>query len=550
MNLRSILKRYDSRVHDSASIPSGETGEVNSDVNPMFRLFARSGKPLKAGFLAMLFLLAVSLYATAFQGSRGLWERDEGRYTNIAVQMIRSGDFLLPAFNDDVHHFAKPPLTYWAVAAGIGLLGWNEWGVRLPNALAFIGTILVVLALGKTFLPKKRFLPPLIYASFLLPFGASNFVTTDTLLAFWEAVGVLGFVRWRSNPEENRSALLLLWTGFALAFLTKGPPALLPVLGIAAFVILKDGWRKLGRLVHAAGVAIFVLLGLGWFLIVAARTTGLTGYFLMDEILHRVASGASFNRNSSWYGAFIIYLPTLIGGTLPWTFFLLRAGRSLPRTLLARGWWRVKLAKDPWAVFLFLWVLIPLCVFFISRSRLPLYLLPLFVPISLITSRLVVKRPLGRLGACMLVVWLVGLVALKWGASQYPYSGDGRRMARAITEAVSPTPSELVFVDTTPFFGLGFYLNCEVEQVLCRPERNSREEILEVELARQEPGTLLVVPRERKPGLMALLAELGYAVRDIAEVHKWSIVSHTAEFESKKKVPENRVVNGAPAESS
>lgn|GEM_PF-7015545 len=32
-----------------------------------------------------LLCLAVFVYAMAFQGSRGLWERDEGRYTNIGT---------------------------------------------------------------------------------------------------------------------------------------------------------------------------------------------------------------------------------------------------------------------------------------------------------------------------------------------------------------------------------------------------------------------------------------------------------------------------------
>ena len=86
--------------------------------------------------LAGTFLLSVVLlsYVMMFQGSRGLWERDEGRYTNIALRMLQTKDFIRPAFNDDVAHFAKPPLTYWAIAGGIALLGRNEWGARLPNA--------------------------------------------------------------------------------------------------------------------------------------------------------------------------------------------------------------------------------------------------------------------------------------------------------------------------------------------------------------------------------------------------------------------------------
>jgi 4-amino-4-deoxy-L-arabinose transferase-like glycosyltransferase len=514
------------------------------DLGPTTKWFRRS-----VG--STLLCLTVFLYAMAFQGSRGLWERDEGRYTNIAVQMLRSGDFLQPGLNDDVHHFTKPPLTYWAIAAGVSLLGRNEWGARLPNAVAFTGTILVLLAFGKMITPKRPWLPPLVYGSSLLPFGAANFVTTDTLLTFWETLGVLGFVHWRSHPAKNHSSLLLMWTGFALAFLTKGPPGLLPALVIVLFLMLQDGWRGLFRPVTGGGLVIFVVLGLGWYLLVGYINSGLAGYFLREEVIHRVASGASFNRNSSWYGAFVVYVPTLICGSLPWTFLLLRSGRFLPRTLLSRSWWKEKRAKDPWLFFLLLWVLVPLVIFWISRSRLPLYILPLFVPLSLITSRLIIWSPLRRSGACLLVVWLLALVACKWGASKYPYPDDSRRIAREIAETVSPRPSELVFVDTRPFFGLGFYLDCEVEHVHSRAEPHPvqyGEEILEVELARREPGTLLVVPRKQKADLMALLAGLGYAARNIAEIHTWSLITPTAEFEGNRKIP--RTDSGDPAQSS
>ena len=33
----------------------------------------------------------------AFQGSRGLWETDEGRYTQVAMEMLRSGDYITRA---------------------------------------------------------------------------------------------------------------------------------------------------------------------------------------------------------------------------------------------------------------------------------------------------------------------------------------------------------------------------------------------------------------------------------------------------------------------
>jgi 4-amino-4-deoxy-L-arabinose transferase-like glycosyltransferase len=58
-------------------------------------------------------------FAMAFQGSRAIWNPDEGRYTHVALQMLRSGDWLTPRLHPEGAHFSKPPLTYWAIAASV-----------------------------------------------------------------------------------------------------------------------------------------------------------------------------------------------------------------------------------------------------------------------------------------------------------------------------------------------------------------------------------------------------------------------------------------------
>src|SRR5512135_2917555 len=101
-------------------------------------------------FRSAVLVLALLAFALAFQGARGLWEPDEGRYAGIAARMLLSGDFIHPSFNDEVRHYAKPPLTYWSIAAGVALLGANEWGARLAHALAFAATVLLLFALGRS----------------------------------------------------------------------------------------------------------------------------------------------------------------------------------------------------------------------------------------------------------------------------------------------------------------------------------------------------------------------------------------------------------------
>jgi len=57
------------------------------------------------------------LIAFAFQGSRAIWEPDEGRYTGASLNMLVSGDWLLPTVDGEHPHLTKPPMIYWAVAS-------------------------------------------------------------------------------------------------------------------------------------------------------------------------------------------------------------------------------------------------------------------------------------------------------------------------------------------------------------------------------------------------------------------------------------------------
>ena len=221
--------------------------------------------------------------------------------------------------------------------------------------------------------------------------------------------------------------------------------------------------------------------------------------------------------------------PALVGGTLPWTFSLLRAAKSLPQRLFSLVWWRRKLKQDQWVGFLALWVFVPLGIFCLSRSRLPLYVLPLFVPLALTTGRVVGKGFPGRLSTCLLAAWLIGLVVLKWGASQYPYRRDNRPVARAIAAKVAPLPSEILFVDSMPFWGLGFYLRSEVERVVSTSTSYSNylfaQESLARELDSRESGTLILAKKEQALHLKAFLNRFGYGIRNMEKVDSWVLLS-------------------------
>jgi 4-amino-4-deoxy-L-arabinose transferase-like glycosyltransferase len=465
-------------------------------------------------------ILALLAYASFGQGMRGLWQPDEGRYTCVALNMLDSGDWLHPRLSRDLPHFTKPPLTYWALAASFKVFGRHEWAARLPYTLAFAGTVLLILALGPRLAPRRPRLAALIYASSPLVYLAANTVTTDTLLAFWETLAMYAFVEWwhRNDAGNRRKWLWLMWTALGLAFMTKGPPGLLPLCPMLAFVWMGRDRRLLYRMFPLAGLALFMATGLTWYLVVIVSDPSLLGYFAGEEVLGRVATG-QHHRNDQWYGAFLIYIPTLLLGALPWIVPLFKEWREAFRQRrfgLKFSEWRSK----PESLLLLLWFWLPLLVFFLARSRLPLYVLPLFAPLSLLLARQYEGVALWRGHRRWLIAgWVALLLSTRVAGGLATHHKDSRALAEAIRSQTKGISREILFVKAKPYYGLKFYLDAEVRRV--KAAMRQEIQIVEESFAETQAGRLFVVNRDDLDKLLRADPPPGCVWRQRGDYDEW-----------------------------
>ena len=410
--------------------------------------------------LALLFTMAF-----AFQGTRAIWEPDEGRYTATALNMLESGDWLLPTLDGERPHLTKPPIVYWSIAASITAFGRNEWAARLPGALAFVVTGLCVFGIGRRMMPNRPWLPAAIWATCLAPFIGSNIVSTDALLMCFEAVAMYAFVEaWSLDGAARRRWILAMWLAWGLAFMTKGPPGLLPLLAMVVFLAAHDRPRLRG-LFAPVGLLLFAVVAFTWFGLIVYQQPDRLGYFLGYEVYDRVFT-ATHDRNAQWYGGFRVYLPVLIVGALPWWAMALKAAGG-PRAAWRRLREQVR-ERDRSLLLLAYWFGLPLAVFFLARSRLELYLIPLFAPLALLLARPLSRwawlddRRLARVAAITALV----LLALKATAAYVPSNRDARVMADAIRHVVDMHGiEEIAFVGSRPFYGLTMYLDVHVEGI-------------------------------------------------------------------------------------
>ncbi|PPT91973.1 ArnT family glycosyltransferase [Xanthomonas theicola] len=468
----------------------------------------------------LLALGLCTLLAFAFLGLRGIWEPDEGRYTNVALTMLDTGDWISPKRSEEVGHWTKPPLTYWLVASSVEAFGHTPWAARLPIALSFLACMILAGACARRIHPGTGPLAAIVYGTMIVPFVAGQLVTTDFLLAALQALAVYAYLERRFGGQAHRHGwLLLMWAALGLGFVTKGPPALVPLLVFALMARLSPGPRIRWHW-HALGVGLFLAIALPWYIVVSLRNPGLLQYFLGAELVDRVASDR-FGRNGEWYGWLKVYAPTLILGTLPWSMELWRWLRRV--VLRTAAWQKANVhAMDPRQLLLALWILVPIAVFCLARSRLPLYLLPIFVPLAVAVAgqRAYLGRGLPRWQ--WLALWIALLLASRVAGALWPTHKDSSVWADAIRERVRGPIREVVFVEDMARYGLHLHLGAEIEKVSRRPQKQARFNpeydgplMQEVQEVGREPGLIFVTKQAMYPAIAQSIAAYGYTA------HAW-----------------------------
>jgi len=334
--------------------------------------------------LAIYAILAAILYLPGL-GRPALWEPDEGRYGEIAREMVISGDYVTP--RDDFElYFEKPPLVYWAEAGAIQIFGVNEFAVRLPAALFSVGQVVVTAALAEAMLgvPAGLF-AALALALSPLFFGFARFATLDPALAFFLAAALGAFYAAArddsfSRPQARRW-MLISAAMLGLGTLAKGPIALLLGGAIAlAWMAIERRLRQVAQMRLFWCIVIYAAIVVPWFVLAEARNPGFMRFFIVHEHLERYVASSEHGWGP-WF-----FIPIVIGGTWPWIFFVplgwsaMRGEDGLAESAEATSGRRAA------ARFIAIWFIVIFGFFSIPRSKLGSYILPGLAPLGIVAG--------------------------------------------------------------------------------------------------------------------------------------------------------------------
>jgi 4-amino-4-deoxy-L-arabinose transferase-like glycosyltransferase len=358
-------------------------------------------------------------------GVRTLVPPDEGRYAEMAREMLASGDWVTTRLNG-IKYFEKPPLQTWMNAASFAVFGLGEWQARLWTGLcALLGVGLTAYAGLKAFGGRVALYAGLVLASSLYWAASGQFNSLDMSLSAMMAISLCALLvaqRDDATPLERRNWMLICWAGMALAVLAKGLiGVVLPGAVLVIYTVAARDWAIWGRLHLVKGLLLFFVIATPWFVLVALKNPEQPHFFFIHEHWERFLT-KEHHREGPWY----YFVPLTVLGMLPWIGML---PQSLYAALKPAGQpsrFRPKIMLVAWLAFIFFF-------FSYSSSKLPGYILPVFPALALLTSLYLeqASRRQRMVGAGLLV--LIGAATMAAMPFLPRFTGGGSDAALMVT---------------------------------------------------------------------------------------------------------------------
>ncbi|AYR24184.1 glycosyltransferase family 39 protein [Herbaspirillum rubrisubalbicans] len=319
-------------------------------------------------------------------GARVLVPTDEGRYAEMAREMVATQDWITTRLNG-IKYFEKPPLQTWMNAITFELFGLGEWQARLWTGLCgLLGIGLAAYTGSRVFNGRVGFYAALVLASSFFWAGMGHINTLDMGLSGMMTIALCALLmaqRDGVSREGQRNWMLLCWAGMALAVLSKGLIGIvLPGAVLVLYTLFARDWAIWKRLHLVKGLLLFFAICTPWFVAVSLRNPEFPQFFFIHEHFQRFTTKIH-SRTGPWY----YFIPILVLGIIPWlgVFFqsLWKGTREQRDTAgynsLNGGRFQPKRLLLVWAVFIFVF-------FSISDSKLPSYILPIFPALALLIA--------------------------------------------------------------------------------------------------------------------------------------------------------------------
>lgn len=289
---------------------------------------------------------------------------NEALYAEIAREMLVTHNYIIPHLNF-VPYLEKPPLLYWLIAISYKLFGINTFAARLiPAASAGFICLFLCYFGQKIENPLTGWFAATILATSVGFILLGRVLIFDMLFTAGLTTALLFFYLWFCSDKARY--LIVAYIAVALAFLTKGLLAII-VSGGTAIIFLfltNTSSRKFRQFFNPIGIFLFLLIVVPWHIAAALQLPSFTWDYFVNEQWYRFIDKRFPNDYHT--GPFYYYLPRIIVYLFPWSLLI--------PTLFSRI--RGKIAQqNPLKILLWIWFLLPFCIFSISADKGDYYML-------------------------------------------------------------------------------------------------------------------------------------------------------------------------------
>lgn len=335
---------------------------------------AARSRPIVFLYCAVLLLLCSCILFVNIGGWE-LYNPDEPRYAQVAREMMKTGNYIVPRLGSELYA-KKPPLFFWLITlCALPRGDVDSFSARLPSAVAAIGVVLLTCLLGgMLFNPLTGFLAGLILFTGIEFFWLATRAHLDMTLSFWITLAQFLLYCGYARPQGSRRLYACAFFCTGLAVLTKGPIGIIiPLLTITLFLVIRREFSRFRELKPGTGLLIAAGTTALW--LVPACIMGGTEY--SRDILFKETFGIiknSFSHREPFY----FYVRHFPKDFLPWTLFIPAA---------ALYFWRCKRAGEPVTILLpLVWFLGGFIFLSCISSKRNLYLLPLYPAAALMMA--------------------------------------------------------------------------------------------------------------------------------------------------------------------
>ena len=313
-----------------------------------------------------------------------LTDLDEGAYSGVTREMFMRGDWLSTYLNGEPW-YEKPILMYWMQSIGVAFFGVNEWGFRLPSAVAssiwfywiyrfcckeydelvaIFAVIITSMAIGTAFIYKAAIPDP--------------FLTLFITIVLFDIYRFYLCAAEKDDSQLQPKVLIIrAFIFMGLGVLAKGPVAVVIPTAVAGIFFLLQG--KLLTLIKAAfnpmGWLLLLLIILPWHIYqyIHYGEAFINDYFLKHNV------GRFATSLDGHAGNFLYYVVSIFLLSFPFWRWIVAGLKS--------GFVSLKTHKiEPLTSFLMIWFLVVIGFFTMASTKLPHYLMYGMAPIFILAA--------------------------------------------------------------------------------------------------------------------------------------------------------------------